>query len=749
MSMPSLIPKPVARSEHSAKEVASDLMTNDSGSVMSHAEVTGVVITSPFKGVKSGTDVGEASVAAISDMSQLNTDKQRDPEGPVSPVFEVDLPLVTTSGGSGVGATSPMPQLDNHGEYHASERPLSPGLGIDLLLATTPRDSDANFMSTAEGMPSSECVNEETPRPSNSTHERSNEEEMSASIPSTTSFSSASNRSLLNLDSSSPNKLTTVGESNLAASLKLAQSWPRLIMPSSPHKRLDGKEETFACDNDPSMHTRELCEPEFNITHGILSVKNPSNVRSGLYKLVVTVSVCLREGKQKEWNDLVIQGLPKLAVGESGFLLFRIPESYGLEFRTTNLQRHKIVENCFLAEFCHTRDLVVPIRRCPREFYGVVKDFTVNQEIRAAYVVSPSAEADRQNCQRELLVKYDLICSVKLHNHCFWAEKCCLFLSLDGGPERSFRCDLDKPDSHDSGVVIIDITANESAPIGSCNLQIVCSPRDLDMFCLNWKIKLPLKQATLWLPSVYPTPSSAGDRVSHRLRDMFLDLESRSRKFNKVTMTDPEGSTSKMAHDLVVDVSEEFPTWSIQQSEDFSECLPINVGSKRWDLTGKIAEMLLYVTYTMVLLSAFIWMNEVSFTAVTGPHQAISTITARELNDPTMNQSKIEHWCNYTGPSTVSWENEVEVGPEPTQESPTASAGLSEQGHIDVESSEADSKPDLPVTKDEPIIDPPIMEATLSFRDRVDYWLGWQGAMDSNRNGVHHNDGTGVRLQTS
>ena len=277
--------------------------------------------------------------------------------------------------------------------------------------------------------------------------------------------------------------------------------------------------------NPGDTHEPKHCEfsqnePEINMVDDILFVQYPANVRSGAYKVVVTVSIALLRKTPSDWYDLVIPGLPKLRTGESGFILFLIPDKYGVEFRTTYLRRFRMVEDCLFAEFVDKRDLVIPMRSFDQRNYGIVKDFVVDQEIEARPLLI-SASEDNKHTHSSLSVRYHAMCSLRLHERCFWAEKCCFFLDLDGGPEGFFQCKLQPPDT---SLQVVYIPSSSSYSIGVSHLQIICSPPELGMFCITWLVKMPFP-ARNWLPRIYPgSTSSSNERDRSQLRATFTRL---------------------------------------------------------------------------------------------------------------------------------------------------------------------------------------------------------------------------------
>ncbi|PWY87642.1 hypothetical protein BO70DRAFT_421537 [Aspergillus heteromorphus CBS 117.55] len=631
--------------------------------------------------------------------------------------------------------TSSTPQLSiSDGELRAAGDPVFPEPTCDLPVAMTPRNPATGIQPTSESTPSPEHADEVTPKPSNRIHEHSPAAE-SVPMLSTSNLGSTSSRSHVGLDTSNPKKKTTTGENILAASLGTPRQRLKITIPPSTPVGFACRQETSTCLSNQSTHSQKFSEPRFKLSQGILSVKCPSNIQSALYKLVVTISVYLRQDKPKEWNELVIRGLPQMDIAESGFLLFRIPESCGLEFRTTQLRRHKIVENCFFAEFGHTAELRLPIRRCSKSFYGDVKDFTLNQEVRFNHMAIPGTGM--------LWVKYDMVCSIRLYNRCFWAEKCRVSLIVDGAPEHSFLYELNAADSEDATLHRISLDANEDTPIGSCNIQIVCPPKNLDLFCLSWMVKLPFHQATGWLPKVYPAQSRTWEHNKSQLRHPLGDFECKSERSpctieERISRDEKEPKNEIITEGATAGLEGSVPLAT--DHEALSESLPTNDGQEWGRLALAMMSGLACFIYLMTWVYSMIWASNASLTTVTWPHKATFTVIFQGADVPRMIQSGMAPWPSYTGQLAEIRGSEVEVVLEPTQEFFAASADSNERESIigvEPTSTTADFGPEWPVAEEVPNVDAPRAKQPLGFRDRVDYWLGWRGPVGNDHDGVY------------
>ncbi|KAF7160410.1 hypothetical protein CNMCM5623_005965 [Aspergillus felis] len=490
-----------------------------------------------------------------------------------------------------------------------------------------------------------------------------------------------------------------------------------------------------------------MSEPKLDFEDGILCIRNPENVRPAIYKFTVTVSVLLEKDRSKGWSNLVIPGLPRMRAGESGFFLFQIPENHGLEFRTTNLQRYKIVENCFFAEFINHGDLVVPLRVCDQKFYGIVKDFTVDQEIRADHQVIASADHEDNGIQADVIINYIAMCSLRLHNRCFWAEKCCFFLRLDGGPDGRFHCRLEP---QETGLQMINLE-NKGIPVGVSYLQVICSPKDLDMFGVTWKVKLPGQQAINWLPRIYPVSSTTCESNRNNLRQIFTELEAEYRKetayqLAKVVEFDREDVRGQHNADNSEDRDED----PAQSEKDFFDG-PLPPEAKTRTLKTSIANVVVdsmaYCMQSLIisLCISMIWVILTSYLELP-PCPSVSNCTlSKTYTNLTVSNSEL---IGLAFPSDEDRESRPELldnelaperviasdTPEIIQQMYMAGVGFSglESGHAD-HSETGDIREKVVEGKDTPTANVKSGnsryedEPHFSLRDRIDYWLGWMG----------------------
>lgn len=449
----------------------------------------------------------------------------------------------------------------------------------------------------------------------------------------------------------------------------------RIIRPPT-NEELGGTEKpwiphsTSAFSDVHGLSKYVLNEPRLYQIDGILFIINPPDANLETYRIVITVSVKLQRGKLKGWNDLIVPGLPKLKTEERGYFIFQMHEDCGMEFRTTSFHTHEFISNFLVAEFVNSKDLVVPLRVCNVGYYGIVKDFAVGQDIRSDYVVQSA-----QN-KTNLTVTYNIVCSLQLPNHCFWAKTCSFFLYLDGGPDCNYRHEVCPSEI---GPPVIYLTPGVK-PIGATRIQVICAPKDLEMFCVVWKAKYFGKKFSNWLPRIYPDSASGHGRERHSLRCIFPDSEA--------------------------------------ETVTFCQCAPV---TPTGFFTGYFVFLASCLAGLVMVLGAFFllfWM----------------------VSPNGLRSNNLDSSMGFPGVSSL--ESPVEINQ--TQESKTSQYDwkpgayevmrIAREDHIASESPPVQDQPEGVETKEEgPDLgtksNSTAESHTLSWRDRVDYLLGWKGPL--------------------
>ncbi|OQE43168.1 hypothetical protein PENCOP_c003G02945 [Penicillium coprophilum] len=233
--------------------------------------------------------------------------------------------------------------------------------------------------------------------------------------------------------------------------------------------------------------------PKLVLENDVLCIQTSPGVYPATYQIAISLKVRLQKGKSKDWWELVVSGLPQLAQFESCYLYFRTPPGQGMEFMTSSFKRHTIVESCLMAQFDGGKSLVISFRKCNAQFYGPLKDHTVNAVIEAEV-----EEADSSS----YLVKYNAVCTIDLINHNFWAEKCKFSLIVHGGPEGEFEANFEAQKPVINGIRLQPALESTSGVygIGLSRINITSTPQALDMFTVSWEVKLPRGKALTWLP---------------------------------------------------------------------------------------------------------------------------------------------------------------------------------------------------------------------------------------------------------
>ncbi|KAJ5627352.1 hypothetical protein N7528_004779 [Penicillium herquei] len=232
---------------------------------------------------------------------------------------------------------------------------------------------------------------------------------------------------------------------------------------------------------------------------GLVSISCPHNLRPTKYKVTITLLTSLEKGTPRGWLNFILTGLPRLQNNDTGYLYFWTPQGQGLEIRTTDLKRYTLVEGCMMGQFSIFERLVIPVRPCDGRFYGFLKDFKVTQTIRTDMV-------DGEDPQK-IIVKYHVVCTVELIQRSFWAEKCGVTLYVYGGPEGEFSCHLHEPRDR---FQTIDLNVLPNNRVGISEIQLICSPSNLEAFAITWETRLPRKNASAWMPRVLSSMDTEG-----------------------------------------------------------------------------------------------------------------------------------------------------------------------------------------------------------------------------------------------
>ncbi|RAL09708.1 uncharacterized protein BO97DRAFT_445217 [Aspergillus homomorphus CBS 101889] len=460
-------------------------------------------------------------------------------------------------------------------------------------------------------------------------------------------------------------------------------------------------------------------EPELTVSNGIVYIKSPPNITPVPYKVVLATDINLQKGVPSGWSRLTIPGLPRLKKDDIGVFLFQTPPNHGLEFRTANLEGNKWSGDCFMAGFAYCGDLVIDLHRCNKGFYGIVKDFTVEQEIKADIIRLPDAADSAHGHPTDVCVQYQAFCSVKLPNRSFFAEKCCVMLLVDGGPEGFFRSELD---IQETGLQVIQIEPEQDTPLGISTLQIICNPKDYEMFCISWTVKFSRDKAISWLPRVYPGPSGSNDRAKHYLRYTHLERDIGIPATNAVSYA-PEGSPTETTSEVassnktgdLVSIDEET---IIQCDEDAI----VGHGQRCASLAKRVIVGMCCAGFAML---AIVWLGDKyanacsrSLRDISQPlvpkkgAMNVSTEVSQFADDETHFESGLQ--LNQTEP--IEWK--AVLSKEPSEQ---------ETFDVQVELEEAKFEAETAKEEEQQSFHP---VTALAFRERMDNWLGWRGPFD-------------------
>ncbi|KAL4733415.1 hypothetical protein BDV11DRAFT_213877 [Aspergillus similis] len=463
-------------------------------------------------------------------------------------------------------------------------------------------------------------------------------------------------------------------------------------------------------------------QPEVEAINGLLILKNSERVLPATFKVTITAARSIFYPNEQGWSDLEIPGIPRTKGGRIGVLLFLMPAHHGLEIRTTDVNRATIVEDCLVAEFVSTGNLVIPLRRCSREFCGEVGDFTVDQEIISQSIVGAAATAGRSE-QPVIQMRCHAACSVRLYNRCFWSKRCIISLCVDGGPSGFFYCDLTSQQQRVTKNICITARGTK---IGVSRIRVICSPKDIDRLYLRWMIEFPGRRAAYWTPRIYPALSTSHELSQHSLRYKLLEvMNDPSYLYSRVDATEVDCDSSEIA--------QKYRDFELA-SDDVSEAgsilsQPVAASSasrSRW--TAEMQDGLSPSHFLKRILVGVLCLAVLRFTYVKLPDRSFRTHPSSMRHVEVLEQTKQAPFFH----SLEAQFKDHQEGLRNLDSKPDSSA-LDGDRHAAILADGEEAK--MPVNDGEQVVQSVEMEGeveerakpSVSLRDRIDYWLGWTG----------------------
>ncbi|KAL4941222.1 hypothetical protein BDV06DRAFT_212821 [Aspergillus oleicola] len=426
-------------------------------------------------------------------------------------------------------------------------------------------------------------------------------------------------------------------------------------------------------------------QPELRTIDGLVTLTNSGRVQPAKFRVTVTAALSMMYPDEKGWTELEVLGIPRTGDGKPGFLYFLMPQDRGLEIQTTAVGRITLVENCLMADFISTGDLIIPL------------GFIVDHDI-----VSHNISAIQMMCHAS--------CSVMLNNRFLWTDKCVVDLYVDGGPEGCYECD-------------IYITAKEGTQVGLSRLRVTCSPQDLDRFYVRWALDFPGVIATYWAPRIYSTPpeKSKNDH-RHDLLEILngpsklysgteaMEVENNSDNQPNLDHDDVELTSNLMDETSAYMLSQSAPTQSIMTrirqaiQEQFSSCDQDSWNFLDWLLMGVICLAILWVGIAMSAKSSGAMVHY----PVHAPEYPISISLPHYRDSPENSQECVEQEPSTGGPGILDKYRATD-----TDGKIEAFVGSDKEqsGTMMGEGTEKHAASSIPI------------------RDRIDYWLGWTGPL--------------------
>ncbi|KAL4771249.1 hypothetical protein BDW60DRAFT_223450 [Aspergillus nidulans var. acristatus] len=463
-------------------------------------------------------------------------------------------------------------------------------------------------------------------------------------------------------------------------------------------------------------------QPEVEAINGLLILRNSERVLPATFKVTIIAARSIYYPSEQGWSDLEIPGIPRTKSGKIGVLLFLMPAHHGLEIRTTDVNRATIVEDCLVAEFVSTGNLVIPLRRCSREFCGEIGGFTVDQEIISQNIVGAAATPG-QSDQPVIQMRCHAACSVRLYNRCFWSKRCIISLCVDGGPSGFFYCDLT---SQQRVTKSICITAR-GTKIGVSHIRVVCSPKDIDRLYLRWTIEFPGRRAAYWIPRIYPALSTSHELSQHSLRYKLLEvMNDPSYLYSRIDATEVNCDSSEIAQRY-----RDYEQAPDDVSEDAGSILsqPVAASSaSRSRTTAEMQDGLNPSHFLKRVLVGVLCLAVLRFTYVKLPDRSFRTHPSSMRHVEVLQQTEqlpSFHSLETQFKDHQEWLGNLDSNPDLNSLDEDRHAAIlvdGEEGKTSVNDGEQDVQSVEMEVKVEERGKP-----SVSLRDRVDYWLGWTG----------------------
>lgn len=454
------------------------------------------------------------------------------------------------------------------------------------------------------------------------------------------------------------------------------------------------QETFFVQPPTPPTPPPTIPRPRLVLVDEVFQVLCPSDIKPAWYKASVHFTVGLQTRPQRRgWYELIVPGLPRLNAFDRGFLHLDIPDNLGLEIRTTHFNTHKLDQGCLEAQFPSDRTtLFIPLRLCDSQFYGFLRDFTINQTIRSKVTAD---HHDSTSC----IVEYTAVCSLGLFERTFWTEKCGFYLYIHDGPAGDYTCHLEKPKAKFN---ILQLTLDPESEVEMARLLVICTPSNLDIFVIKWEMRLPRAEAGRWMPHITALPK--GYRVEEKLQSRYLeaakDEQDVVRCGVKARIVTPESS-------------------NVVAEENSNVVASYGVTPKGSNKKKAFMPLVMKLFLLFLFMALFLLLQPLTYSI--------------RLNDGVLcgglGQKVLDTFCENSKLYVVKSPREMLGLSHPELIPPAPVAPEVTEFFVPMEnfdpfpspvSEEIDRRPPEPVRRP---------WTPFTFRDHVDYWLGWKGPL--------------------
>lgn len=285
------------------------------------------------------------------------------------------------------------------------------------------------------------------------------------------------------------------GESRKAETEKDNGDLISLIGSPSPSSRLEMPWTSVShIQNSKDVVSSELkVMPYTETIDGASTIVFPGNVIQEPFTIHIFAKSDFDHVDNKGWREFMFPGFDTLAGRQKGTFLFKFAEDRKpFQFNTNALPWASIDTRSLLAEFDLSQGITLPVHMLNSQTHTLLDGFTIDSTIKSTYRLSHSSK----NC---FTIEYTATCTFTVTRQDFWAERCCFYILLEGGPWGRFDYSLDEHDWH------VRLDSEQRVGIWDTEIKVSCPFEDIGKpFDISWVVDLEGFPAKSWVPRIRP-----------------------------------------------------------------------------------------------------------------------------------------------------------------------------------------------------------------------------------------------------